>query len=228
MSKRPFAESLLALTAGRTRAAAIYGDLLELAATRGRTSFWRGYCSTLISLSWRPLAAFSAGTAVFVVLYESLFMGLWFFAMDHPHMGESFGDATFQLWFLVPFAAVRYGIRDRPVQVAFTALLVATGCLTLLFSVPEIWILLVWLAAFGIATATPWRRSLIPLAVSCTVGAGITEIFFHVGHLDWAIPGLPQSFPVLPSLIDMLAVSILFSWTHRRFHRSQNIGAAHA
>ena len=52
MHKTPIAEWLLARIAGRERAAAIVGDLEELAATRGWLWFWIEYVRSLISLGW--------------------------------------------------------------------------------------------------------------------------------------------------------------------------------
>ena len=40
-----------------TRAAAIYGDLTEMAATRGRLWFWAAYARTLFALTWRIVLA---------------------------------------------------------------------------------------------------------------------------------------------------------------------------
>ncbi len=231
MHKPTVLESVLALFAGRARAAAIYGDLLELAATRPRTSFWIGYLRTLLSLSWRSLAAFFAGAIVFAFLYDRLvFPYMWFFAMDHPHIGEPLGDASLMLCFLLPFAAIRYGLRDRAVQLAFAAALVSAGVLLLGLGwlLPEFWLAFVLLIAVCIVASTPWRTSLVPLAASCTVGAAIMESFWHMGGFSVAVPGLRTLFPVFPALVDTLATAIIYSWIHRRMHRPQLIGAAHA
>src|ERR1039457_7485295 len=50
-------ESLLALFAGPTHAAAIFGDLTEMAATRGRLWFVAAYARTLVSFTWRIVLA---------------------------------------------------------------------------------------------------------------------------------------------------------------------------
>jgi hypothetical protein len=221
-------ESLLALFAGRDRAAAIYGDLIEMAAARGRFWFAAAYARTLLSLTWRPLTAFFAGAILYAFLNDRLvFPAMWFFAMSHPHLGEPIGDVTLALFFLVPFAAIRYGLRDRVVQLALASVLLAIGVvfIGLAWDIPEAWIAFGLLASVCIVAATPWRRLLVPLAVSCTLGAIILEISFYV---DWAVPGLRSLFPVLPAFFDVLAMAIVFSWSHRRFQRSQFAGAAHA
>jgi hypothetical protein len=224
----PVAESLLALFAGRPRAAAIYGDLLELAATSGRTSFRRAYFNTLVSLTWRPLTGFFIGAIVFALFYDYLvFPMLFVFALGNPHLGEPFGDASLQLCFLLPFAAVRYGVRDRVVQLTFVTLLVAAGVFVLWF-LPETWIAPALLAVVCVVVSIPWWRSLIPLVVSCMVGAAIMEGLGNVGYLYWAIPGLRSSFPVLPAFLNMLVVAFVFSWIHRRLKSSPIAGATHA
>ena len=232
-AKRSLSESLLALFAGRERAAAIYGDLLELAASRPRTSFWTGYFRTLTSLSWRPLTAFFAAAIVCVILYDSQGMGLWICAVAYPHVGPPLADVILLLWFLVPFAAIRFGLRDRVVQIAFAASIVTTSALflDLWYSPSEVWAALLLLAASCIAVSTPWRRSLVPVAATCAVGAALMEGLDRVGyfnHFDWAIPGLQRLSPVLQLLSVMLIVSVSFSWLHHRISRPQLTGATHA
>jgi hypothetical protein len=50
MRKNPFAETVLALFAGRERGTAIYGDLAELGTGRGRVWFAAAYLRTLVAL----------------------------------------------------------------------------------------------------------------------------------------------------------------------------------
>ena len=57
MPRQPAPEALLALIAGPARAAAILGDLTEMAATRGRLWFYAAYARTLFSLTWRIVLA---------------------------------------------------------------------------------------------------------------------------------------------------------------------------
>jgi hypothetical protein len=135
------------------------------------------------------------------------------------------------LWFLVPFAAIRYGFRDRPAQLALAASVVTTSGLFLdLWSSPsEVWVALLLLAAFCIAVSTPWRTSLVPVAASCAVGAALMESLDRVGYFNWAIeiPGLQRLSPVLQLLSVMLIVSVFFSWLHRRLPIYQLAGGVH-
>jgi hypothetical protein len=221
-SKRSLAESILALPVGSERAAAIYGDLLELAATRMRASFWTSYFTTLLSLCWRPLTALCFGGLIFAVLYDRLIFPMWLFAMCHTYAGTSIADATMQLWFLVPFGAVRYGIRDRIVQLAFATLLIATGIIFL-----DLWlgnhtlavcVTFASVAAICMVISRPWRISMISLVVSCAVGVATLECLEHIGWL--ATPAI--------ATVDMLFVSIVFSRVHHWLHRPQLTGGVHA
>jgi len=72
MRKRPFAESVLALFAGRERAAAIYGDLAEMAANRGRVWFAAAYVRTLAIVSWRIIATVVFAMSLYQFLGNSL------------------------------------------------------------------------------------------------------------------------------------------------------------
>ena len=219
MPKRTLSESLLGFFAGRDRAAVIYGDLAELGTGRGRGWFVTAYLCTLISFGRRPVVAFVAGAAAYAILsYNLIFPMLFFVAWGYPHIGEPFGDATLQLWFLAPFALIRYGIRDRAVQMVLAASLLFNGELFVTQVFPglarEYQVGLAVAVAFGIAVAGPWRRYVIPGAASCAVGSAVAEGFYRVSGLDWTIPGLAEQFPVIPGLIDTLTVAIVFSWLH--------------
>ena len=84
-----------------TRAAAIIGDLTEMAATRGRLWFWAAYPRTLISLGWRtPVAVFAIVISEKYIRSRGLFMLLlrpfsihnWYemhrLAMQHPFLSH--------------------------------------------------------------------------------------------------------------------------------------------
>lgn len=63
MRKTALAEWILKRAAGSERGGAIYGDLVELAASRGRAWFWAAYVRTLIALIWRTQIAFVIASA---------------------------------------------------------------------------------------------------------------------------------------------------------------------
>jgi hypothetical protein len=120
-------ESFLALFATRERAAAMMGDLTEMAATRGQRWFFVAYARTLVSLTWRiVLALFVAdiGREMIFDLFH-LYIGhtpsAWRSATGSwPDLLNSSGPLLAcimsTLWFALPFAAVRYGLRDRFVR----------------------------------------------------------------------------------------------------------------
>jgi hypothetical protein len=121
------AESLLALLTGRERATAIYGDLTEMAATRSRIWFAAAYARTLLSLTWRIVVElFVADIArqfVFDLfhLYTRNTPTVWRTAtgsfVDLLNLfGPLLACIMSTLWFALPFAAVRYGHRDRFVR----------------------------------------------------------------------------------------------------------------
>jgi hypothetical protein len=174
------AEWALALFAGRERASVILGDLAEIAATRGRLWFWKAYARTAFSLTWRiVLALFVADVA-----REFMFnlAGFYFRATpatwrtaNGPYLLHSMGPllacVMSTLWFAVPFSAVRYGVRDRFVRLAFVA---ALGTMVAFLFIP--WAsLLAAMAMFAMgfaALGSPRYRSPL-LALAGTAAAGL-------------------------------------------------------
>ena len=118
------AESLLALFAGPRRAAAIFGDLTEMAQTRGRLWFVAAYARTLFTFTWRiVLALFVAdfGRQVIFDLFHLYLRhtpaawrnatGSWLDLLNSS--GPLLACIMSTLWFALFFALVRYGRRDR-------------------------------------------------------------------------------------------------------------------
>ncbi len=149
MLKPSLPESLLGLFAGRDRAAAIYGDLTEMAAARGRLWFAAAYVRTLVSFTWRVVVAlFVADIArQFVFDLFHLYMrhtpAVWRNAtgsfVDLLNLsGPLLACIMSTLWFALPFAAVRYGRRDPFVRL--TAV-VAAGTTVAFLAIP--WISLI-------------------------------------------------------------------------------------
>jgi hypothetical protein len=122
------AEGLLAIVAGRERAAALYGDLLELAQSHGRAWFVAAYIRTLFSLTWRLVLALFVADIGRQMMFDAA--KLYFHATPpswrtthSPYllgqMGPLLACVMSTLWFALPFAAVRYGVRDRFVRLTF-------------------------------------------------------------------------------------------------------------
>jgi hypothetical protein len=185
MPNPPLAESCLALFAGPTRAAAIMGDLTEMADTRTRLWFAAAYLRTLASLTWRiVLALFVADVG-----REFIFDAFHIYLAHTPAAWRSASGPYFSLlnssgpllacimstlWFALPFAAVRYGVRDRFVQLTFA---IALGTTFAFLSIPFASLLCaaatVALACAALLSAT-WRK---PLEVLVWTGvAGLLTI----------------------------------------------------
>lgn len=191
MRRRPFAEALLAVFAERERAGVIYGDLVELAAVRGILWFWMAYARTVIALAWRPVVAFAIAL-VFFDLVDSLFRLSDSLTHDAGHLSFNFGFAmafgsiamgpvlsaiTTALWFVVPYAAVRYGLGDRMVRLggAFFVIYAVTlfwGDMTL----AEYWIANAIVLLSGLCVKA-WRRPTAVLMATIAVGAGVAACF---------------------------------------------------
>jgi hypothetical protein len=172
-------EKFLALFAGRERAAAMMGDLAEMAATRGRLWFFTAYVRTVVSLTWRiVLALFAAEVGREMMfnlanLYFKVTPPAWR-TTSAPHVLNSMGPllacVMSTLWFALPFAAIRYGLRDRFVQLTFA---VAMGTTVAFLFIPWASLLCaaatVTLAAVALLSAT-WRKPMEVLAWTGAVG----------------------------------------------------------
>jgi hypothetical protein len=190
---KPLAEVLLALFTGHDRAAVLYGDLLEMSATRGRVWFCATYTRTLISLAWRAPVAFASGILVFNLLTSLLerwiirHPALWRTSMQTTpaifHIGPLLATATIPLWFALPYAFIRYGSRDRLVRLAALTFLLTT--LTFLYLpyaslASAVLSAAILLAAFASAT---WRRPAIVLMATIATGAAAFVVIQNVTSL---------------------------------------------
>lgn len=172
-------ESFLALFSGHDRAAAMMGDLTEMAETRGRGWFAAAYLRTLVAFSWRiVLALFVADIGrqtVFDLFHLYLghtpaawrnATGSWLDLLNSA--GPLLACIMSTLWFALPFAAVRYGVRDRFVQLTFA---VAIGTTVAFLAIPFASLLVaaatLVLAVVAFASST-WRK---PLEVLLWSGA---------------------------------------------------------
>jgi hypothetical protein len=232
MLKLSATEWLLGLIAGRTRAAAIMGDLLELAATRSRLWFFAAYARILFALAWRIVLALFVAEIGRELIFNLAHV---YFHMTPPtwrtthaprllnQMGPLLACVMSTLWFVLPFAAVRYGLRDRFVQIAFAA---ALGTTVVFLFIP--WASLLVAAATLILAATAlisknWRRPLEVLAWTAAAGlltiAAADALRLHVhplGHIEQAVARYVEMLAFQASL---LVVAIVCSRLHRLFLR---------
>jgi hypothetical protein len=175
------AEWLLARLTTPTRAAAIFGDLEELAATRGRLWFWTTYARILLTLTWRsPVALVCALVSMRFALQiiRRLANLMPYHLGDAGLFGEEDVRLSFILWniplvmaqcmaFAAPFALVRFGRRDRLTRLCGVLILVTIPVYAPITSVRDmsgIWTVFF----FALAFLSPlWRRSAVVLTVTC-------------------------------------------------------------
>ncbi len=189
------AESLLSLFTGPARAAAIMGDMTEMAQTRGKIYFWIAYIRSLGTFTWRIVLALvvaMAGRQIFVNSFHDYMAhtpaawrdttGYWLDLLNYS--GPLLAFITSTLWFVLPFAAVRYGRRDRFVRLTFA---VAIGSTLAFLCIPGASLLCAaaTLALAAVAFASPiWRK---PLAVLLWTGAVAFLAMFTVGSINTLI-----------------------------------------
>jgi hypothetical protein len=193
MPKLTPAEWLLARITNPARAAAIMGDLEELAGTRGRLWFFTAYARTLFSLTWRIVLALAVATVGLQIILNSFHtytrhMPIAWFTYHSPSLLEHIGPLLFgqmwTMWFVLPFAAVRYGVRDRFVHISFA---VAVGTLfTILFiPVASLTCAIATVALVAAAfTSRTWRKPAGVLLGTCVAGV---LAFFTLNAVDNAI-----------------------------------------
>lgn len=172
-------ESILALFASPTRAAAMMGDLTEMARTRGRGWFVAAYTRTLLALTWRIVLALFVADIGRQLIFDLFHLyightpaawrnatGSWLDLLNSS--GPLLACIMSTLWFALPFAAVRYGVRDRFVQLTFA---IAVGTTVAFLAIPFA-SLLVASATLALAAAAflsrAWRK---PLEVLLWTGA---------------------------------------------------------
>jgi hypothetical protein len=170
-AKRTIPESVLALFADPTRAAAIMGDLEELSVTRGRLWFWTEYVRTLIVLGWRTsgsafLLAFAGLKIVLGQVIRWLIDHRTPSLMDAGLFGENNAHVRIICWnlslmtaqflcFVTPFVLIRFGPRDRLTRFA---------CVLFILSLP-------------IYTMRPWVMDLSGILVLLLLAATFLPAF---------------------------------------------------
>ena len=189
MPSRNLTEIVLTRVVGRDRAEAIVGDLLELASSRGRLWYYVASLGTVLSFTWRLPAAFLIACFSFLtVQYLSSLMltvPLWHALGKHLYITETLGRAVRDLSFVVPFAVVKYGVKDRLSKVSIASFVV-TGLVYFCFNKPLLVLALValgLLAIVGSLASSNWRRTFLILAFTSTVGVLVDFNLGNFAHL---------------------------------------------
>jgi hypothetical protein len=184
-SKTTPAEWLLARLTDPARAAAILGDLTELSTTRGRLWFWTTYTRTLIMivsmrLLFRTLVPWIAHS--FWLSHRAIHQ--W----TNPGLfGEENRHVSMVLWnislviaqclcFVLPYVAVRFGLRDRLTQLACALFLLALPVYCFSSEVRDLSGILTVIAIVAAIVIAPWRRPLLVLAATCVTAIAIKVV----------------------------------------------------
>jgi hypothetical protein len=232
-------ESVLALFAGQPRAAAMMGDLTEMARTRGRLWFVTAYVRTLIAVGWRtPVALlFAIVSAKYVRsrLVGWLMLLVWrshSFSQYDPRIRAGYLpylshfcwvvslQAIFCLWIALPYVAVRFGLKNRLTCLAAALFVFAIPVYCLRPQVYNLTGLTCALLIVAALTSPLWRRQMIFLFAACALQNLVFYIcindplgIFHPHHHPY-----PMSFfrmriddPVLIAITVVLG-PLLYHW----------------
>jgi hypothetical protein len=128
-------EWVVARVSNKKQATSIVGDLLELEPQKGPLWFWLSLAGVVVSLAWRRSLAFVAAVCAYFVAFGGSFLMSWLRIPLHsiPDGAWRIVFAVFFLaanflWFLLVYAAIRYGVRDSVTRIALAfALLISAG-----------------------------------------------------------------------------------------------------
>lgn len=189
-------EWVLKRAAGDERGTAMYGDLVELRPERGGAWFWMAYARTLVALMWRTPVAFAVGGSCFVAFYQ---IWVWMHGLEfryfwradwysHPYVHRALTWIVFELWFVLPYSAIRFGAHDRLVRLTSGAALTLTCALLIwpthvgAFCLAAIGLLL----AFGSIFFADWRGAGTTLIAAITAGSLVLySLFFFANIGAW-------------------------------------------
>jgi hypothetical protein len=219
-------EWIIARLAGRTRAAAIVGDLLEARAERGTRWFRLSVAGIIFSLVWRRPLAFVAAFFLGLRSLGAFEMAIYGLHATHrlpeiwmPLFGVLSGLGML-LWMAAPYAAIRYGFRDRFTQIA----LAFCGLITVVIFCW--WISAVAVACIALAlsvfvasvVSVERRRALLALVGALAFGfcGGMLLLYLeakaqeHSYHLPWWVaPPIAQVIWRVLGYAPLLAVWIM-------------------
>lgn len=234
MSKSSPAEWLLARLTDPDHAAAIIGDLEELAASRGRLWFWTAYIRTLIALGWRTggsafLLAFLCMRFMYGTVIQWLMnhrvptlMQAGLFGVYNLHVrlitwNISMVMAQF-LCFATPFAVVRFGMRNRLTQLACALFAISILVYTLRPWVMDLSGLLGVLLICAALVVTRWRKPLAILAGTClpAIAVKVIYLFLLPSYRYRHIPRMPASWVVVSDATSFAIAAIVCLYLYRR------------
>ncbi|MGP8260994.1 MAG: hypothetical protein ACLQM6_13690 [Acidobacteriaceae bacterium] len=230
-ANRSLPESILSLFAGRERAAAIVGDLTEMAATRGRLWFAAAYVRTLVSLGWRAPVAFLCAYIctrhnwMGAVIFGSLRLFHRIPPNDPAHTGHR--SQFFLVSFLIalnlvlPFVLVRFGLRNRLAQLATAIFLLTIPLYSLTLGGMKITDYAIAATVLAALSLPAWRRPMIVLAATVAPVVVVTSLWPHPEHFLYT-RGYGFTTPqllwimVLYRTLELCIMAIVCSFLYRR------------
>ena len=230
------AEVFLALFAGPARAAAIMGDLAEMAATRSRLWFAAAYLRTLFTFTWRIVLALFVADIGRQTIFDLFHLylghtpaawrnatGSWLDLLNSS--GPLLACIMSTLWFVLPFAVIRYGLRDRFVRLTAAVAVETTLaflCIPLISLVAAAATLALAFVAF---LSRRWRKPFEVLAWTGTFGLLSVAAFTVLSRQFLSQrPAISRNLGSHPFALDALAFSfqgsfLVAAFVCSRMHR---------
>lgn len=244
MPKTTLAEWLLTRLTGPTRAAAIMGDLTEMAATRSRLWFWAAYVRALVSLGWRTGgAAFILALVCVRLMFGTVLPWLMnhrtaslsdagLFGVSNAHVrmlcwNLSLVTAQF-LIFAFPFVWTRFGMQDRLTRLTCALFLVAIPVYTFRPWVMDISGILTLLVLAAALVAPHWRKPLAVLAGAFLPAVAVKAIYlfafllpsYRQLHMP-RVPPMSPSWVVVSDVISFAVAAIVCLYLYRLLLRDR-------
>lgn len=246
MRRAGIAEWLLKRAAGPARGTAVYGDLTEMAGSHDRVWFWFAYTRTLFFFTWRtPVAVLAAILSIEYLRSRvaRLFFPYWAHVPGSPfwrvrgipylaHFSWNVSwYALLFLWIVLPYVAIRFGLRNRLTCLAGILFLLAVPAYTFRPHVYQLTGLACALIVVAALASTGWRRQMIFLIANCV--AAYLVFYFSISHPVLSVfrYGLaPRSFfgMRIDEVVSLAMVTILCPLLYRWLLQPRSEGLAHA
>jgi hypothetical protein len=205
MRRAGIAEWMLKHAAGAERGTAVYGDLTEMAGTRGHLWFWFAYARTLFIFTWRTPVAVVAAVVSIKYLRSRVFARLLGAYYIHPNYARIYEDrmlvhrhpylshipstvslaAVSVLWIVLPYIAIRFGLKNRLTYLAGVLFLLGLPVYTFR---PQLFIVTGFASALIVVAAlasAEWRRQMVFLIANYPLASLV--FYFCISHPMLAI-----------------------------------------
>jgi hypothetical protein len=241
MRSASLAEWIIGHYTSKSRAASIVGDLVEALPEKGILWFWLATAGVLVRMVWRRPLAFLAAFYIGNYAFGAFQMAVHGMLCRHcpplpwvPVFNILSGGGT-MMWILLPYAAIRFGLRDRFTQMVL-ALTGSTTAIIYFWWLPTVLIpsIIVGILAASVALAiSQFRQSALILLVAVAVGFAAAFLGLYLDSLyeHFVYPGQlgDAEFGAHPSLVwagflvwfsIVLSVTSTCSRMHSRLEKS--------